>query len=336
MFSSKIWVVMINIERPVLLVDAMNLFCRSYAAYPAMNSNGESMGGCVGFLKTLSRIVFETQPSAVYVAWEGGGSSRRRSLFSEYKLNRAPGKLNRFYEDDIPDTEENRKHQILVLLEMLKCAPVCQLYASDCEGDDLIAYLCCRPMRNVEKIIVSSDKDLYQLLDDKTKIYSLHKKTFVTQQNVLEEFRVQAKHFAIAKALCGDPGDNVPGVKGVGFKTVSKLFPFLGLEEDILLQDVLNYANAHAEDSRYYKRIVDSSNEVKRNWRLVYLDGSMVPANQQAQNDERIQNFVPKENKVKLVKTLVREGIINGFDIEDFFYAFNGINGLRVVTGDDA
>lgn len=322
--------------RPVLIVDAMNLFVRSYCAYPTMSTHGYQMGGCVGFMKTLSRIVFETQPTAVYVCWEGGGSSRRRSLLSEYKLNRAPGKLNRFYEDDIPDTEENRKHQVLALLEMLKCAPICQLYASDCEGDDLVAYLCCGPMKNDQKIIVSSDKDLYQLLNDKTKIYSLHKKTFVTQQNVLEEYRVHAKHFAIAKALCGDPGDNVPGVKGVGFKTVSKLFPFLGLEEDILLQDVLNYANAHIEESLFYKRIVDNSNEIKRNWRLVFLDGSMVPYNQQAQNYQRIENFVPKMNKVKLIKSLVKEGIISGFNVEDFCYAFNGIKGLQMVTGDDA
>src|SRR3990167_9735177 len=145
--------------RPVLIVDAMNLFVRSYCAYPTMSAHGYQMGGCVGFLKALRRIVSEVQPSAVYVCWEGGGSSRRRALLGTYKLNRAPGKLNRFYEDDIPDSEENRKHQTLSLLAFLKCMPVCQLYASDCEGDDLVAYLCCSPMRNVDKVIVSSDKD---------------------------------------------------------------------------------------------------------------------------------------------------------------------------------
>lgn len=320
-------------KRPVLIVDAMNAFVRAYCAYPTMSSHGYQMGGCMGFLKTLGRIVFETQPSAVYIAWEGGGSSRRRSLLSSYKLNRAPGKLNRFYEDDIPDTEENRKHQLLSLLAMLKCAPVCQLYASDCEGDDLVAYLCCGPMRNIDKIIVSSDKDLYQLLDDKTRLYSLHKKMFILPQTVMEEFRVQSKHFALAKALCGDPGDNIPGIKGVGFKTVSKLFPFLGLEEDVLLQDVLSYAASHVEESRYYQRIVDCAEDVKRNWRLVYLDGNMVPANQQALNQERIRDFVPKANKVKLLKCLIKEGI-GDFDIEDFFYAFNGIEGMQITTGD--
>lgn len=320
--------------RPVLIVDAMNLFVRSYCAYPTMSVHGYQMGGCIGFLKTLRRIVSEVQPSAVYVCWEGGGSSRRRALLSEYKLNRAPGKLNRFYEDDIPDSEENRKHQVLALLALLKCMPVCQLYASDCEGDDLVAYLCCSPMRNVQKVIVSSDKDLYQLLDENTKLYSLHKKTFVTPETVMEEFKVKAKHFALAKALCGDPSDNVPGVKGVGFKTVAKLFPFLGLDEDVLLQDVLDYAHSHEDDSRIYKRIVDASSDVRRNWRLVYLDGNMIPANQQHANDQRIKSFEPKINRVGMVKLLVKEGI-NDFDVGDFFYAFNCIENVQLSTGDD-
>lgn len=311
----------------------MNLFVRSYVAYPQMSSHGYQMGGCIGFLKTLKRITGEVQPSAVYVCWEGGGSSRRRKLLPEYKLNRAPGKLNRFYEDDIPDSEENRQHQLLALLAMLKCAPVCQLYASDCEGDDLVAYLSCGPMRGVDKVIVSSDKDLYQLLDDRTKVYSLHKKTFVTKETVMEEFRVQAQHFALAKSLCGDPGDNVPGIKGIGFKTVSKLFPMLGLEEGVILQDVLDYAHSHLEESRYYQRIVDQQNDVKRNWQLVYLDGSMVPANQQALNDQRIQDFVPKAKRIDLIRLLIKEGV-GDFDVMDFYTAFNCIDNLH-ATGDN-
>jgi len=318
-------------RRPVLIIDAMNLFVRSYCAYPSMSAHGYQMGGCVGFLKTLRRIVSETQPSAVYVCWEGGGSSRRRVLLPEYKLNRVAGKLNRFYQDDIPDTEDNRQHQTLTLLAMLKCAPVCQLYASDCEGDDLVAYLCRGPFRDADKVIVSSDKDLFQLLDARTKLYSLHKKTFVTEESVMEEFRVQAKHFALAKALCGDPGDNVPGVKGVGFKTVAKLFPMLGLEEDVILQDVFSYAVAHAEESRYYKRIVECQSDVQRNWKLVYLDGSMVPANQQFANNQRINDYVPRSNRMGFVKLLAKEGL-GDFDEQFFYDTFHCIEGIQMTA----
>ena len=66
-----------------------------------MSSNGYQVGGCVGFLKTLQKLVRELSPTAICVAWEGGGSQRRRKLFPEYKLNKRPEKLNRFYGDDI-------------------------------------------------------------------------------------------------------------------------------------------------------------------------------------------------------------------------------------------
>ena len=211
---------------------------------------------------------------------------------------------------------------------MLKCTPVCQLYASDCEGDDLVAYLSCGPMNDRDKVIVSSDKDLYQLLDVRTRMYSLHKKTFVTQENVMEDFRVRSKHFAIAKAICGDRGDNVPGVKGVGFKTVAKLFPILGLEDDIILSDVFDYAHTHLDESRLYKRIIDHRDEVERNWRLVFLNGNMVPANQQALTKQRIADFVPHMDKRGMIKLLVKEGI-GDFDVDDFFFSFNGIDSIH-------
>lgn len=319
---------MINIERPVLLVDAMNLFCRSYAAYPTMNLNGESMGGCIGFLKTLRQIILVTSPGAVCVAWEGGGSQRRRKIYSEYKLNRRPEKLNRFYGDDIPESEDNKKHQILALLAMLKCAPVCQVYVSDCEGDDLIAYLCRGLMRAEQKIIASSDKDMYQLLDDNTRIYSLHKKSFITAPDVLSEFRVTAKNFAVAKALCGDPSDNVPGIKGLGFKTVAKLYPFLGTDQTILLEDVINYAAAHKDESVVHRRVVEQQDDIRRNWKLVFLDGSMLSATQASSVDHVVGTFKPRIDRMGLIRQMVKEGT-GDFDVEGFFYAFNGIEGIE-------
>lgn len=316
-------------EHPVLIVDAMNLFVRSYAAYPQITSNGEQFGGCIGFLKTLSRLTSEIQPSAVYICWEAGGSQRRRSLFSGYKLGRRPEKLNRsIYDDDLPDTDNNRKHQNIALLKMLKCVPVCQIYVTDCEGDDVIAYLSRGPMHNVSKVIVSSDKDLYQLLDDKTRIYSLHKKAYVVESNVLEQFRVTAQNFALAKALCGDASDNIPGVKGIGFKKVSTLFPFLGNANDVILDDVFGYCHTHLDESSLYKRVLENEDIIKRNWRLVYLDGGMLAPSQQTQVDQTIAGFVPCSNKVTLIRQLIKEGI-GDFDVDRFFYPFVCIEGLQ-------
>jgi len=292
-----------------------------------MSSSGYQMGGCIGFLKTLTRIVSEIQPSFVCIAWEGGGSQRRRAIFPEYKLGRRPEKLNRFYGDDIPDTEENRKHQLMTLLGMLKHIPVCQIYASDCEGDDIVAFLCTGPFRKEEKVIVSSDKDMYQLLNDKTKIYSLHKKIVLTQEDIFEEFRIKTHNFAVAKALCGDAGDNVPGIKGLGFKTLSKKFPILGTEQVVLIDELISYCHSHSSSSSIYKRIAESRAEVERNWKLVYLDGSMLSANQISKVQHSIDTFTPSSNRMGLIRALIKEGITD-FDVESLFYSFRCIENL--------
>ena len=298
-----------------------------------MSSHGYQMGGCIGFLKTLKRIVSETYPSKVFVAWEGGGSQRRRSIFPEYKLGRRPEKLNRFYGDDIPESEENRKHQLIALLEMMKNIPVCQVYASDCEGDDIVAFLCNGPLKKQDKIIVSSDKDMYQLLNDTTSIYSLHKKKVLTHDDVFEEYRIKTHNFAMAKALCGDPGDNVPGIKGLGFKTVAKKLPFLGTDSEIIIDDVISFCQAHANESTTYKKILECREDLERNWKLVHLDGGMLSANQVSKVQHAIDTFVPHTNRFGLIKALVKEGI-NDFDVEEFFYAFNCVESSGRPTGE--
>jgi len=315
-------------DRPVFIIDGYNLFLRSFSAYPTMSSHGYQMGGCVGFLKSLQKLCREYQPSRVYVTWEGGGSQRRRKLYPEYKMQRKPGKLNRFYEDDIPDTEDNKKHQLITLLNILKNVPVCQVYVSDCEGDDIVAYLCRGPLRSFEKVIVSADKDMYQLLDDRTKIYSLYRKKFITPEDLFEEYRIKSHNFAVAKCLCGDDGDNVPGVKGLGYKTVSKKFPMLGSDDTILLQEVIDYSSSHRTESAIYKRVSEEAEAVRRNWYLVHLDGSMLSADQTKKVDYTVDTFVPTVSKMSFIRLLVKEGI-NDFDLEGFFYDLSCIEGLR-------
>lgn len=285
----------------------------------------------MGFLKTLQRLCREYSPSRVYVAWEGGGSNRRRALFSEYKMNRKPEKLNRFYEDDIPDSEENRQHQLISLIGMLKHVPACQIYVSDCEGDDVIAYLCRGPLRDISKVIASSDKDMYQLLDEQTQIYSFHKKKIITPDDVFQEFRIRPHNFALAKALCGDVSDNVPGVKGLGFKTASAKFPFLSGESVILVQDLINFAAARSSESAVYKRVHESSDDIRRNWKLVHLDGSMLSADQASRVERMVSTFRPSFNKIGLIKSLLKEGI-SDFDAESFFYDMKCIDGLNVTA----
>ena len=294
-----------------------------------MNTNGEQAGGVVGSMKTLQRLVDELSPTQVFIVWEGGGSTRRRALFNEYKMGRRPEKLNRFYDDDIPESQENLQYQLVTLIEFLKHVPICQLYVPDCEGDDVVAYLCRSKFRGVDKVIASSDKDMLQLLDDSTSAYSFHSKRYVKQADVLEDHRVHATNFAVAKALCGDPSDNIPGIKGLGFKTLAKRFPFLGTDTDVLLETIKSYSHVHLDEAAVYKNVIDHWDEVVRNYRLVYLDGSMLSPSQAARIDTLVTEYVPRADKVGFIRVMVDEGIV-GFDVDMFFGTLMKLNQTRV------
>lgn len=313
-------------QRPILLVDAANLFIRNFTVNPTMSSHGVPMGGAVGFMNMLKTLIEMNIPQQVVVAWEGGGSTRRRQLYPEYKANRQPVKLNRFYEDDMPNTVENRDDQIKAVISCLKHVPIVQVYVPDCEADDVIAYLTRTRYADKQVVIASSDKDFYQLLDDTTKIYRLGKKTFVTKADMLTEFQISPANFALAKALCGDGSDNIPGVSGLGFKTIARRFPMFSSDEQHTYDAFMTECKRLMTTSKLkvYQTIADSEDLIKRNLRLVDLDGSMLAPDQRKQIDHVVDTFVPVKNKIGLMRELIGLGL-NEFNVDAFFYAANSI-----------
>ncbi len=308
---------------PVLLVDAKNLFTRHYAANPDMTSNGLQCGGVVGFMKTLRRLVYDLSPSVVVIAWEGGGSTKRRAIYSEYKANRKPARLNRFYEDDIPDTEDNKVWQMAITARMLKRFPVCQVYVQDCEGDDVIAHLCRNQYKDRKKIILSNDKDFYQLLDEKTSIYSPQSKRIHTVVDVKKEFfGIQPQNFALAKALCGDKSDNVPGVKGLGFKTLVQRIPLFISDGELTIDDVIAYANVRRTEAKVMASVAESEKLIRMNWRLVYLGGSTLTHDQAARVETVLAEHSPKIDMLSFMRDLIEIGVRTIENPHDFCGAF--------------
>ena len=191
-------------ERPILVIDALNVFIRHYAANPSMNESGEHIGGFIGFLKNIEHLCERTNPSEVIVVWEGGGSLRRRAVLSTYKDKRRPVKMNRYYGEEIPDTLQNRNKQISLCVESLNFTSCKQIYVQDCEADDVI----CRIVRYLypddRKVIVSSDRDLYQLLNKRTIQWSPGQKAFITPKTVLDKFGISTENFCTARSFIGD------------------------------------------------------------------------------------------------------------------------------------
>jgi DNA polymerase-1 len=312
------------VTEKILIIDALNLFSRHYIRNPAMSTLGHQAGGVVGFLNALKYLINIIAPTDVFVIWEGGGSLRRRAIYSDYKKNRKPPKLNRYYEKDIPDSSENRIQQIKLLVELLKNVPVRQIFINDCEADDVIGYICRNSFREKKKYIASSDRDFYQLLDENTMIYSWTTKKFIGFEDVKNEFNISPKNFALAKAICGDPSDNINGIKGVGFKTVAKHLDVKS-DDEISVEELINVC-IHRSDKTHkiYTQIYNNIDLIKRNMKLMYLDTNNLSSLQIRKIENSISSPKNSKNKLLLMKMLINDGL-SSFDAQDFYSAFNEI-----------
>ena len=309
-------------DRPVLIFDAMNLFLRVYSANPAISQYGHHVGGVVGFLKSMRNIIDKFSPSQIFVVWEGGGSQRRRAIYPEYKHGRKPKRMNKFFDQEIPDTIQSRNNQIAALISILKDTPICQVYIGDCEADDVIGYLCKYKLRDKQKFIISSDQDYYQLLNDTTRIYRLGRKEIVEADDVLALTGVSSSNYYVAKAAAGDSSDNITGIKGAGYKTMAKRFPFLQDEEAADVGKIFEHASENIDKKiKVYKTIVDNFDILERNWKLTYLDSNNLAASQITQIENALDTFEPCRNKIGMMRKLIHEGIQN-FDIESLFLSF--------------
>ena len=127
----------------VLFVDALNMYFRSYIVDPSLSTNGQPIGGVKGFLKILQKLVRETRPDQVVVAWDGpGGSRKRKSINKNYKEGRKPLRLNRDIKHLTENEElENKLWQQARLFEYLNEMPISQVLLPEVEADDIIAYV---------------------------------------------------------------------------------------------------------------------------------------------------------------------------------------------------
>ena len=313
-------------NRPVLIIDSLNLFTRHFIANPTISINGEHVGGIVGFLKAIQLLCERFKPGKIFVIWEGGGSPRRRSLQSDYKNLSRPKRLNRYYEDDIPDTKENRNWQIASLIRFLKNSGIKQFYVSDCEADDVIGYLCQDILAGQDKIVVSSDKDLYQLISSDTKQWSPGQKKMIDSKAVFEKFGVYPENFCLVRSFVGDSSDNLRGIKGAGFKSVVKRFPEINSEK-LLISDLIKLAEEKSQTSKLklYKEIAENPDIPERNWKLMSLGYRNLSGQQILKVNSILAQKNSPKNKLEFFREKNRVGI-NNFDVERYFLSIRNLD----------
>ena len=264
----------------ILIVDAMNTLIRSFSLLKAMNPSGAHIGGLVGFLRSLGYVTRIFDPTRVLIVWDGkGGSSNRKNIDPNYKAQRATSRITHWglYDNKEEETEA-LIGQLFRTQDYLECLPLQQIVIEKLEADDIIAYLAKRASNAGKKVtIVSSDKDFYQLIDKNIEVYAPVKKKTFTMNNIKEEIGVLPQNYNIVKALLGDNSDNIPGVKGLGIKTILSEWKSFTYDKNASLQDIYDHCETQLDQEKpkkIFAKILHNWNRVMTNFELMDLHNS--------------------------------------------------------------
>ena len=210
-------------QKKLLAIDGNSLMHRAFWALPEMKDRaGHSTNAVYGFFTMLFRMIEELQPTHVAVAFDKSAKTFRHEWFGEYKAGRKK-------------TPPELSEQFPMIRDCLKRCGVPILELETYEADDILGTLAMLP--DMQKYIVTGDKDALQLISDDTTVM-LTKKGVTDlqaydQHALFERYSLKPEQIVDLKALMGDASDNIPGVAGVGEKTAVKLLVQYGTLENL-------------------------------------------------------------------------------------------------------
>lgn len=303
-----------NQNSDVLIVDGMNLFLRCFAAIPTLNEDGIHTGAISGCLKSLGYAIRLLNPTRCIIVFDGaGGCVRRKAIFPEYKERRANKvRLNRIFEEASTTESESQAiaRQLRRVSHYIDTLPVTTIQIDNVEADDVMAYLSLQSFKNSNVTIMSSDKDFYQIVCDRIKIYSPTKKKIYGVQEVLTEYGIHPHNFVLFRMLDGDKSDSIDGINGCGLKTILKCFPFLTEEKVHTVNDVLEHTEINKDKYKVYQTILENKNIVERNYQLMQLSDTIIATFAQL----NIGDILKKKNKLnrfEFVKMITEDKLWN-------------------------
>lgn len=265
----------------VLLIDGLNSFLRCFCCVPTHNDNGVHIGGLTGFLQSIGKAVRQFNPTRCVVVFDGsGGSQRRRKLFPNYKANRKNRdkvRLNRTYDglQSIEEERESQKRQLIRSVQYLDLLPVTIMSIDLIEADDVIAYIAAQKLNesnNQKTVIMSSDKDFVQLVNNRVHVWNPIRKLYLTPENVPDTYKIPAHNFLMYRIMDGDASDNIQGIKGIGMKTLQKRFPEIFTDERVTINEIIERSTEHQNEAKIYRDILENKDTLDLNHKLMQLD----------------------------------------------------------------
>ena len=271
------------------LIDGSGYIFRAYYALPPLTrkSDGLPTGAVSGFCSMLFKLLEDSKsdqnlqkPTHFAVIFDSARKTFRNEIYSDYKANRSEAP-----DDLAPQFEYIRKSVLAFNLPSVDLP--------NYEADDLIATYVDQILKKGAKVtIVSSDKDLMQLYKKGVRIFDPMKNKFITEDDVIKKFGVDASKVIDVQSLAGDSSDNVPGVPGIGVKTAAELINKYGT-----LEKLLDSAHEIKQNKRR-ETLIENKDKALISKKLVTLDNKS-PVN------KNLTEFKLKEvDKDKLYKFL--------------------------------
>ena len=239
------------------LVDGSGFIFRAFHALPPLNApDGTPTNAVFGFCQMLARLVQDMRADRLAVIFDAGRKSFRNDFYPDYKAHR-------------PEPPPELVPQFALIRDATRAFNVPSIELAGFEADDLIAaYAKAATAAGYRVTIVSSDKDLMQLVHDGVEMYDPIKLKRIGREEVIEKFGVPPEKVVDVQALAGDSTDNVPGVPGIGLKTAAQLIIEYGDLETLL---------ARAGEIKQPKRretLIENKEKALVSRRLVQLDAA--------------------------------------------------------------
>lgn len=234
-------------QKRIFIIDGSSFLYRAYYAIrPLHTKNGMAVNAVYGFCRMIKKLLDAFDPRYMVVVWDCGGKTTRHTMYPAYKEKR-----------QCPPTDLIVQKELI--REFIKTISLPMLEQYGVEADDLMHVLTQKAVaKEFDVVVVSTDKDMGQLVNDKVILYDAFKQEFLDTATLTQKYGFPPSKIAFYFSLLGDTSDNIPGVKGVGEKTATELVKQFESLEDL------------------YKNIEKVSSETLRNKLLTNKDNAFL------------------------------------------------------------
>ena len=301
-----------NANDRILIIDGLNTFIRSFVVVPTVNEHGTHVGGITGFLMSIGYAIRNIKPTRVIICFDGkGGSQRRRKLFPDYKATRrVKHRMTRINEfNSVDDERVAMAQQLQRLSQYLEQLPITVMSIENIEADDAMAYISQQVYPKSQCILMSTDKDFLQSVDDRVQVWSPTKKKFYFKETISEEFSIESKNFLMYRVITGDSSDNIPGIRGAGTKTLMKRLPVLFEQDKLNLESVFNYIENNNDGTKLSKDILANKDLLELNFKLMQLEDVDISGRSKESIHNICSHNIPRLIKPNFMKMLLEDSI---------------------------